>query len=469
MTKNGLSEGLSGVRGIWPEILTHQIVRQYSIAYESFVRDVKGFTPVVVIGYDSRPSSKIIKSIIEDNTGCRIIDIGISTTPTIQNTVRTTKADGGIIISGSHNPLEYNGLKFLRNDGALLDPEDMDKLIKSTNGFDPTKEYIDFVLGLVGDKAIEKIRKYFCKGKEKKVLVDPNGGAACNVLEDLLEGLDVEYELINGLLGTFGREIEPKKDTLAYLVNKLGQSDIAFGFDCDADRAEVVIPSGSRYVEEFGNVVSGQYLLGLITSHMLKNLDGQAKRRYVVANDATSYLVKAVVESFEAIYEEVGTGEINVVNRMLELDALLAGEGSSSGFIHRETRCRDGVLTMLYIMALSSEQEKPLGTIIDCEIPTYYTLRDDKQHCDPEYVEAVKNRIIERYAGLGYRISIPDRFSGVKAIDNDGNWVWFRASATEAGQFRIFADSKSKEIAQSLLDAGREELLESTRNVQQQS
>lgn len=456
-----LAQSLSGVRGVYGIDLTLAIVRRYAIEYESFLREKKGFTPTIVIGYDTRPSSKIIKSTIEDNIGARIIDLGVATTPLIQNTVRLRNADGGIIITASHNPPEYNGFKFLREDGALLNPEDMDKLIRRVKDVDPVNEYINFVFGLTGEESLAKIADYYAKGNGRRVIVDPNGGSACVVLEDVLERLDIEYDIVNGDLGNFGREIEPNKDTLVGLVNRLQkEGDIAFGFDCDADRVEVVISSGSGYVKEFGNVVSGQYLFGVIVEHILNKLGKNAKGEKIVVNDAASYLIREIAEKYGTEVVEVGTGEVNVVNKMIEVYAIMAGEPSSSGFIHREARCRDGILTMFYILAAVAEREKPLGEIIDKELPKYYTLRDDDQYCDPDSIEQVKAHIIDHYTKKGYRISIPDEFSGIKAIDKQNNWVWFRASATKQGQLRIFADSKNKKKAESLLEEGKKVLQE---------
>lgn len=481
-----LIESLSGVRGIWGEGLTQDVIRRYSLAYQSLLRGHRGSKPKIVIGYDTRPSSKPVSSNLEDYLNCEIIDIGPATTPVIEHAVRCYEANGGVIISGSHNPLQYNGLKFLRQDGGLLDPELMGEIIRkaqesdfstevkpySTKAempswkkkhLDPLEDYIEFVFNLLGEENIKNIKKYYAKENKRKIIVDPNGGSACTILEEILSRLEgVEYKIVNDRIGSFGRENEPKKETLEYLVDELNENDIAFGFDCDADRAEVVINDGSKYSNEFGNVVSGQYLLGLITKFMLEELKEKGEKtegKEIVVNDATSYLVRDIAKPFGVETVEVGTGEINVVNKMIELNAVLSGEGSSSGFIHPETRCRDGILTMLFTLAAIAEKEKSLGEIID-ELPKYYTYRNDELECNPSDIDLLYGKLISEYEGKEYKekgytiLSRPDEFSGIKAVDKDGRWVWFRSSATTAGQFRIFADSKSEEKADSLLEEG---------------
>lgn len=474
-----LSASLSGIRGIWGESLTSDIVRKYSFLYRNFITKKTGNSnPLIVIGRDTRPSSQEINNLFKENLKCQIIDLGIATTPIIQYAVRKYNADGGIIITASHNPKEHNGFKLLRKkDGSLLDPKDMNLIIdKSMESYDASissgnteiietkgdiiEDYLSFVFGLIGEDKLKRIKEYY--NHNGKIFLDPNGGASCIVLERLANKLGIDIEVINKKEGIFMREIEPNKNSLMFLAQKLKTGDIAFGFDCDADRAEIVIDDSSNFIKKYGNIVNGQYILGLIADYFLKNKKQQEK--FVVVNDATSYLVKEIAERNKAQFVEVGTGEANIVNKMLELKAVLAGEGSSSGFIHSQTRCRDGILTLLYILAMTSEQEKTLGKIIDELGIFYYTRREDNLILNSEKQEKILEYIKRYYNSQGYFISQPDEFSGLKAIDKNNNWVWFRASATTKGQFRIISDSKDYEKSDSLLKEAILVFKEATKN-----
>ncbi len=220
---------------------------------------------------DTRPSSPIIKEEMKKiflEQGCNVIDVDFNTTPAVQHGVRYFKADGGIIISASHNEPNWNGWKFLRNTGSVLKPEEIKEVIitsknpkkeksekrgtEENKGKELRKSYIDFILKTIGEKGIEDIKK-----SNLKIVADPNGGAAITIIRPLFEKLNVQVIGKNMELGVFNRLIEPNEKSLAYLayyVEDLG-ADLGAGWDCDGDRVELVIPDDSQFSRKRGRMM----------------------------------------------------------------------------------------------------------------------------------------------------------------------------------------------------------------------
>ncbi len=455
-----LTESLSGVRGVWGKDINEKIAARYTHSYISFLKS-KAKTPVIVIGRDTRQSGSLIMDAITEVLNCSIIDVGIAPTPAVELAVREFGADGGIIITASHNEPYFNGFKFLRNDGAVLSENDMAEVIKifhknkkiNIQKFKKSiieknnelmKKYNDFILDFIGKENIAKIKK-----SKIKIVVDPNGGAgiiAINILRNI--GADVIG--VNIERGVFSRAIEPNEESLFYLTNpiKENNADFAVGFDCDADRAEIMLPNGA--------IVSGHYILALAAKYIFSSGDKnylnnkdikKNNKKIVVINDATSNVVKEVVEKYNGKIIETGVGEINVVDEMLETNAVLGGEGSSAGAIMPPSRCRDGILTAACIISLVANEGKKLSQIID-SIPKYYTLKEKKQFEPKEYNKIIQGIEIY-YSNKHYKIkSLND---SIKIAIDKISFVWFRASKTESGVFRILADSNDREKSEELM------------------
>jgi phosphomannomutase len=467
-----LVESFSGTRGIFKEDLGDELIRNYTRAYANLLKK-KGKKKSVVIGMDTRPSSAHIKEEMKKvflEEGFDVLDVGFNTTPAIQLGVREFKAGGGVVISASHNEPEYNGWKFLSEKGSLLVPEEIDEVIKNRKKeikpgseergkpVDKSTElreiYIKFVLDTVGEKGLEAIRK-----AKLKVVIDPNGGAARVVIKDILEkaGVDAVYKNMN--LGVFNRLIEPNEKSLAYLafyVEDL-KADVGAGWDCDGDRVELVLPNSSDFVKRNGKMLSGQYILALLVEEVLSNYKG--KNKVVVTNDATSGVVTEIAEKHGAKIEEVEVGEINVVEKMDELKAPVGGEGSSSGGIFPPSRCRDGIITLMIVMRLMAERKKRLSDILE-KFPQYYTSVT-KVKCPPEISIKVRKELEKHWKAENFIREIKktgDETGGLKVVREDGGWIWFRVSKTEAGVYRVISDATTKEYADKLLAMGEKSL-----------
>jgi len=461
-----LVQSFSGIRGIYPRDITEDIVRRYAYVFHEFLKKKLKKDPLIVIGSDTRESSPNLKGAAFDSL-FHIIDVGIATTPAIEFAVREFKADGGIIITASHNEPEYNGIKFLDRDGAVLRPDDAENVIDEfkkiiklkedvflnnclykeelknkvkkvyNKNKETIKKYSHFLLDIVGKSDIELIKK-----NKPKIILDPNGGTAL-IAKDTLEGIGVKTIAVNEKSGEFKRRVNPDKDSLGYLKEtiKENNADFAIGFDCDGDRAEILLRNR--------DIVSGNEILALLVDGFLSETKNPEKQ-VVVTNDATSGVVKAIVEKNNAKLKEVEVGEINVVDGMLINNSQIGGEGSCAGGILLPNRCRDGILTLLLILKSIAKKGKKLEELIK-ELPKFYNVRKEIRF-DPKDNNKIKNKIKKYYLDKGLKIQeTGDITGGLKVIIDNNSWVWFRASKTEGNLFRIIADSDDKEKAEKLL------------------
>ena len=455
-----LIESFSGIRGIAEDDLTEACIRRYIESYMAFL----GMQTKIVVGCDTRPSSARIKRVMIDSLvthGAHIIDVGVNTTPAIEHGVRHFEADGGIIITGSHNEPEHNGWKFLQSTGSILSVKDAEQVIQVAKRQQELphqkgtiekrqdelyQSYVDYVIDCLGVQACDAIRS-----KGFTAVLDPNGGTAATVIRELCERLNIRAQLKNMELGNFARRVEPNPESLAYLADDVDESDIGAGWDCDADRVELLIPD-SEFARKRGKMVSGQYLLALLVEFILSGYTGE--NRYVVANDATSDLVRDIAARHDAKMIEVEVGEVNVVDKMYELDAPIGGEGSSSGGIVPPSRCRDGMLSFCQVLALMADRGEALADILQ-SFPEYHTSRTSVT-CTAEQAASLKTDLETYWKEKGADIQKTGGEDGGLKIRLAEGWVWYRVSKTEAGAFRILADAASKGQAEELLERGKD-------------
>jgi phosphomannomutase / phosphoglucomutase len=471
-----LVESFSGVRGIYSLDLDEIIARKYTSAFSCFLKSKnknnKNISlPLIVVGRDTRTSGELLKKAVVDSAECRIIDVGILPTAAIEHAVRHFHADGGIIITASHNEPEYNGFKFLDNDGAVLRPNDMNQLIQAVHAdkladykekkdvsrielsdysykYDEAlNSYKNSIVGLLSDS-----EKLFLEQNKIKIIIDPNGGTG-TIAKIIFDEMGIYAEYVNMKNSVFSRIIEPTKDSLKPLANEVIKHNASFGagFDCDADRVEFVLKDGS--------LVSGNHTLAIIVDYILFELaknsaakeDSANKAETVstiVVNDATSYLVKSVVDKHNALWKEVEVGEINVVDAMLSVNSPAGGEGSNGGVIIPPARCRDGILAIIYLLKAMAKSGIQLEGLFS-EMPKFYYFKDKVVLRDDFSIK--RSALKKHYADSGFKIvEISDETGGFKAIKNE-SWVWFRQSKTEDKILRIIADSKNENTAKELI------------------
>ncbi len=458
-----LVESFSGVRGIWGKGLNKELAQKYAVSYSRLLSEKLGRKLRLIIGYDTRPSSKEIAQIFRDGfsfDAIEIIDVGMLAKTAVELGVRTYKLDGGVMITASHSPKEFNGWELLDNTGAIISPDFLEKVIqmrekikvpKPPTSFetkiveekrqDLKNRYIDFAKKIIGKKGLEAIKKRLFK-----IVVDPNGGSAVSLIKQFCESLEVEGYYLNMEAGKFARKIEPDFESLNYLkdVIKKQGADFGIGFDCDADRAEIVLPDGS--------MVNGQYILAISVEEILAELENP-RDRVVTTNDCTSALVKKIAEKYSAKVEEVEISEINVVNKMYQENSPIGGEGSASGAIFPPSRCRDGFLSLAIILRYLAKKQKTLTEALK-EFPDFYSARD-KLHCPAEKQIEVRQNIKNYLLEHNFKIQERGGETGtVKALIEPDSFIFFRASKTEPGTFRVISDAPDKKLAQDLLEQG---------------
>lgn len=472
---NDLIESFSGVRGVYGSGITADLLRRYIFCY---CKLLKGRLKIVVIGGDTRPSTLVLKkAAIVAFLACgvkKIIDVGIVPVQVCQYAILKFKADGGIYITASHNEPEFNGWKILKNDGAIIYARQSEKLIDAVHriklpefglkGLDSLGQrksvscrvadkqqealdyYIKYVLARLGAATVQDIKK-----AGFQILLDPNGGSAIKVLKKLLSLLKVRAQFVNDKAGHFNRLVEPNKESLAYLDKYLerGQFEFAAGFDCDADRVELVVASQTAYARDLGPVVSGNYVLSLACEAMLSGTEKQV----VVVNDATAYLVRDVIKKYGAVIKEVEVGEMVVVEEMEKQKSLIGGEGSNGGVIIPPIKCRDGIMTLCLILKLMAQSKKKFSDILE-NYPRYHWSHN-KLVCQAEKSLQAKKILENYYRKKGYKIKkTGDQSGGLKALADESNFIWFRQSKTEPGAFRCYVEGNNKKLVEKLANEG---------------
>jgi len=448
-----LIESLSGIRGVFGDSLTEEVAKKYSYCYLSFLKK-KYANPVIVIGTDTRMSNEILKNSVTEVLDVEIIDAGIASTPAVEFGVRHFKANGGIIITASHNEPYWNGFKFLAEDGSILREEDMEEIIseyqkikdaplkklpikiKNKKIIDKHKESIEAYSDFVLDYIKEDIPKI--KNSGIKVVIDPNGGTGI-IAKEILERAGVKVAGVNMQYSIFNRKVEPTQESLLYLGDaiKKNEADFGAGFDCDADRVQIVLPDSK--------VVSGHYIFALICNEFLK----KQRKKIIVANNAASGIINEVAKKNNAKLIEVEVGEANVVEAMDKNKAVIGGESTSGGIILPPSKCRDGIITLLLIIRILAEKKVKIERILK-DYPLYHTFTENIEFEEGRQDE-IRNSIEEHYLSKNYNILKAKEGGSIKVIVDKKSFVWFRISKTESNVLRIIADSPSRPKTEKLL------------------
>ncbi len=432
-----------GIRGIVGDGIDAEVVSKIS---NIFGRRL-GAGSLVVVGRDTRPSGYALDRAVVSgllSAGVNVLNIGIAPTPTIEWTVEKYDADGGIIISASHNPPEWNALKLIGKGGLLLHPTEMGALKKefidgkfrsvtwtdlgTEESIDVAEEYINDLLNFVD---AEEIRK-----DELHVVLDVNGGAGAYVTPYLFQALGVHTNTINSSPGIFVREMEPRPDTLGDLskIVVATKSDVGFAHDTDADRLSLVT--------ERGDVMPEDITLALVVDYILAKRGGGT----VVVNVASSKMFDDIAERRGARIYRTPVGEAYVAHKMREIGATVGGEGSCGGVILPDFHMgRDGPLAASIILEIMSHKGKPISELID-ELPRYHMIR--KNFGIKRGWNSLKEDIISFGRKNGMDLDLTD---GVK-LSGEESWALIRPSKTEP-KIRVLAEAKDPSKAEELINA----------------
>ncbi len=439
-----LMKGVSGIRGIVGETFTPELMVRVGSAFSEFVR--RG---TVVVGRDSRSTGDAIAKNIESVlilSGCDVIDVGIIPTPTVQLMVEELKVAGGIVISASHNPIEWNALKLINGKGVFLNASEMSRIftlmdkrfryprwnkIGNIHFFtDAETIHIDRILRVIDRK---KIRE-----KGFRVALDSVNGAGSLITQRLLSELGCEVIPVHcDITGTFPRGAEPiasnLKDLSARVVDE--SADIGFAQDPDADRLAIV--------DERGVPIGEENTITLVVEHLLAKKSGR-----VVINLSTTRAVEDIAKKYRVTVKRTAVGEIHVVDYMRRNGARIGGEGNG-GVISPEVHLgRDSLVGIAYILEMLSERRKTVSQLVDV-LPRYVMRKGKVQYDDrKKYLSALKKA---RNQFKDERITEIDglRIDFIREGKFSGGWVHLRPSNTEP-IFRIMAEGTTKHQADSI-------------------
>lgn len=402
----------------------------------------------VVIGRDARLSGEMIQNLVVSTLvglGIDIIDLDLSTTPTVEIAVPLEKADGGIILTASHNPKQWNALKLLNERGEFLDAAQGAKILEIAEKEDfnfsevdhlgeinKNDSYIDIHIDEVLNLSL--VDADTIKKAKFKVVVDGVNSTGGIAIPELLNELGVEVvKLYCNPTGHFPHNPEPLKEHLSDICKLVVEEEADFGIvvDPDVDRLAFISNDGEMFGEEYTLVACADYVLGKTKGNTVSNL-------------SSSRALRDITKKHSGTYEAAAVGEVNVVTKMKENKAIIGGEGNG-GIIYPESHYgRDALVgTALFLMLMAEKG----GTVaqLRASYPSYFMSKKKIQLTPELDVDAILKSMAEKYKDE--EISIID---GVK-IDFPDNWVHLRKSNTEP-IIRIYTEAKSQTEADALAD-----------------
>jgi phosphomannomutase len=448
---------VSGLRGIVGSSLTPAVATRYAAAIGQWIKEQSPdhALPLVVLGRDSRPSGAMFSDAIASGlvtAGCRVTQLGIVSTPSVAVMIDQLNAQGGVVVTASHNPIEWNGIKTISGQGSAPPADQAQRIIDLFKAdTDTSSKQIDAgqqtdaiktdhttndvhtgrILALIDQPAIAK-RKF-------KVVLDSVNGAGGPATAQLLAPLGVELIHLNAeSTGLFPHPPEPTAENLQSLCDAVKEHDADLGLaqDPDADRLAVVDDKG-RYIGE-------EYTLALAALHMLANRSQEPNtQRVLVANLSTSRMINDVAAAHNATVERTPVGEANVVAVMRQTNAMLGGEGN--GGIIWPTICyvRDSMVGAAFMLELLAQSDRKLSEIVD-QLPSYAMIKhkvaidgDTMEQLAPALAKHFHAQVIDTQDGI--RVDWPDR------------WLHVRPSNTEP-ILRIIAEAPSQQDARDLIN-----------------
>jgi phosphomannomutase len=444
-----LIKSISGIRGTIGgksgDNLTPLDVVKFAAAYGSWLIE-KGSNRTVVIGRDGRISGSMVQQLVVNTLtglGIDVVDIGLSTTPTVELAVVWEKAAGGIIITASHNPKEWNALKLLNEHGEFISAADgaivlekaskedfnfvsVDKLGSYTVQETSLQQHIDAIINypLVNAADISK--------KKYKAVVDVINSTGALFVPPLLKALGVEVILLNGeLTGKFAHNPEPLPENLTELSNAVRKHKADFGIavDPDVDRLCFVCEDGSMFGEEYTLVAVADYVLSKKVGNTVSNMSSTKALKEVTIKHGGEYFPSAV-------------GEVNVVTKMKEVKAVIGGEGNGGIIVPDFHYGRDALIGIgLFLSSLATHKNGMKS--FRARYPDYFISKNKIELENGFDAKAVFERIQKKYKHQPVNTE-----DGLK-IEFDSDWVHLRTSNTEP-IIRIYAESNFETTANNI-------------------
>lgn len=446
-----LIKSISGIRGTiggrTGDTLNPLDIVKFTTAYATFIRrSGKSQSGCIVVGRDARISGEMVKNVVCGTlmgVGYDVINIGLATTPTTELAVTMNGADGGIIITASHNPRQWNALKLLNAQGEFLtaadgaevlriaeaedfEYADVDKLGKYIEDNTMDSRHIDSVMALrlVDADAIAK-RKF-------RVCVDAINSVGGVILPRLLDRLGVEYTFLNAEPnGDFAHNPEPLEKNLQGIMDEMrtGKYDLGIVVDPDVDRLAFICEDGKMFGEEYTLVSVADYVL----SHTKGN---------TVSNLSSTRALRDVTERYGGQYSAAAVGEVNVTTKMKEVSAVIGGEGNG-GVIYPESHYGRDALVGIGLFLSSLAQKGCTASELRATFPEYFIAKNRIDLTPSTDVDAILVKVKEMY-----KDEQVNDIDGVK-IDFADSWVHLRKSNTEP-IIRVYSEASTMEAADEL-------------------
>ncbi len=449
MPQSELIVSVSGIRGIVGQSLAPESIMRFGQAFGRLLQEnqaIAGDTRSLraVLGRDSRVSGPMVACALAAgllSVGVNVTDLGVVTTPSVGLMTRFLAADAGIVITASHNPPEYNGIKFLRADGVGFSPAVIERLkaLYTAGNWKPAD--VDHVGSLSSDSrshahhvqtVLQHVDAKPIASHRYRIVLDSINGAGCIASPMLLGKLGAELVHINGeATGKFAHTPEPIRENLLDLCRITGEKRAAIGFAQDPDADRLVV------VDETGRFIGEEYTLALAVLNRLMSRPGT-----VVCNLSTSRMIDDIAARFDSTVLRTAVGEANVAARMLQENAVIGGEGNGGVIDLRVGPVRDSLMGMASILELMTRTGKKMSELV-AGLPAYAMIKTKfactRQQAD-QLVEKVK---------AAYSTEHLDLQDGVR-IDWPEGWVQVRPSNTEPIA-RVIAEAANDATARELI------------------
>lgn len=444
-----LIKSISGTRGTiggkTGDNFTAQDIVESTAAYAQWVSQ-NSETPLVVVGRDARISGSVVAQLVTGTLrmmGVNVLDLGLSTTPTVEVAVTMEGASGGIVLTASHNPKQWNALKFLNNAGEFISAADGQAILDLVTSGDVTYATVD-KLGAY-QKAVGYIQKHIdlifelelvrpeaIIEQQYKVVVDCINSTGLLSIVPLLEQLGCEVIAINDEMhGRFAHNPEPLPENLAGLAREVlfHNADLGIAVDPDVDRLAFITETGEPFGEE--------YTLVSVADYILKHRAGNT-----VSNLSSTQALKEITEKHGGTYQASAVGEVNVVTMMKETGAVIGGEGNG-GIIYPELHYgRDALVGVALFLSFMAETGKSVSQLRS-RYPHYTIIKDKIQLTDNIDIDDLLEQLKVKYKQYPQ-----NTVDGLKIQLNE-NWVHLRRSNTEP-IIRIYTESHSITVAETL-------------------
>jgi len=458
-----LIKSISGIRGTIGGTagtnFTPQDIVECTAAFGYWLL-LRGNAPKIVIGRDGRISGHIVNGLVVNTLlalGIDVVDLGLSTTPTVEIAVTEENAGAGIILTASHNPKQWNALKFLNEKGEFISGEDGEEvlqLIENGNinyaevdklgNYSEKEGYIDIHINQI--LALDLVNASAVKKKGFKVVVDAINSTGAISVVPLLEKMGCEVVLINGEVnGQFAHNPEPLPANLTQISKEVlaSKADLGIVVDPDVDRLAFICEDGEMFGEEYTLVAIADYIL-------------QKKKGNTVSNLSSTRALKEVTVKHGGSYSASAVGEVNVVNMMKATNAVIGGEGNGGVILPELHYGRDALAGIALFLTYLSDYGKPVS-FLKQSYPSYSILKNKIQLTDEINVDLLLSKLETKYKNEEI-----NTIDGLK-IDLENGWIHLRKSNTEP-IIRIYTESHSPVIAENLASKIKQDIHDVLKN-----